>query len=482
MQQHVAELLDCITCNCVCSQHKCNICIFHIYPHGQIVTFVHKSCLSTTGCTSDNLVFPLLVYFLLLLSGDVELNPGPKCSFNIKLNSLNSKCFRVMVVSFIMLLMFVIDFVLTRPFNKCNVSQNENTQHYFGYNLTHSKIETNFRDCTELKLHFLRICPNLTNILHNVVFSVAIKRRRRSVFNEHLSKRSFYYARLLLLLLLLAGDVERNPGPVDSMEDKQKKNCISTVMDCSDRDKELKEKSSNSHVDRLEQFAISQRKHREKESIEQRESRLEVMKITQKKRIELETAEERDKRLGILVANQHKRLEKETAEDRDKRLIKLVTNQQKRLEKETKEDRDKRLTMLVTNQQKHLEKETAEDRDKRLRMLVTNQQKRLEKETAEERDKRLKVLLTNQQKRLEKENEEMRSKKLKVYQEYRKKQLDKESPEDRTARLEMMAKYRKAKLEMASEEEEMKRKENAFQRKRRWQEGESEGAKKERLI
>ena len=181
MQQHVAELLDCITCNCVCSQHKCNICIFHIYPHGQIVTFVHKSCLSATGCTSDNLVFPLLVYFLLLLSGDVELTPGPKCSFNIKLNSLNSKCFCAIVVSCIMLLMFTIDFVLTRPFNKCNVSQNEYTQHYFGYNLTHSKMETNFRDCTELKLHFLRICPNLTNMPHNVVFSVAIK--RRSVFN-----------------------------------------------------------------------------------------------------------------------------------------------------------------------------------------------------------------------------------------------------------------------------------------------------------
>ena len=63
------------------------------------------------------------------------------------------------------------------------------------------------------------------------------------MFNEHLSKRSFYYTRLLLLLLLLAGDVERNPGPVDSMEDKQKINCISTVMDCSDRDKELKETS-----------------------------------------------------------------------------------------------------------------------------------------------------------------------------------------------------------------------------------------------
>ena len=364
-----------------------------------------------------------------------------------------------MVVSFIMLLMFAIDFVLTRPFNKCNVSQIENTQHYFGNNLTHSKKETNYRECTELKFHFLRICPNLTNMSHYVVLSVVIKRRRRSVFNEHLSKRSFYYARLLLLLLLLAGDVERNPGPVDSMEDKQKKNCISTVMDCSDKDKELKEKSSNSHVvDRLEQFAMSQRKHREKESIEQRESRLKVMQITQKKRIELETAEEHDKRLGILVANQHKRLEKETAEDRDKRLIKLVTNQQKRLEKET-----------------------AEDRNKGLRTLVTNQQKRLEKETAEERDKRLKVLLTNREKRLEKETEEMRSKKLKVYQGYRKKQLDKETPEERTARLEMMAKYRKVKLEMATEEEEMK-KENAFQRKRRWQEGESEEAKKERLV
>ena len=189
-----------------------------------------------------------------------------------------------MVVSFIMLLMFAIDLVLTRPFNKCNVSQNENTQHYFGNNLTHSKMETNFRERTELKLHFLRICPNLKNMPHNVVFSVAIKRCRCSVFNEHLSKRSFYYTRLLLLLLLLAGNVKRNPGPVDSMEDKQKKNCISTVMDCSDRDKELKGKSSNSHVvDRLEQFAISQRKHQEKESIEQRESQLKVMQITQKK-------------------------------------------------------------------------------------------------------------------------------------------------------------------------------------------------------
>ena len=79
------------------------------------------------------------------------------------------------------------------------------------------------------------------------------------MFNEHLSKHSFYYTQLLLLLLLLAGNVDRDPGPVDNMEDKQKKNCISTVMDCSDRDKELKEKSSNSHVvDRLEQFAISQ--------------------------------------------------------------------------------------------------------------------------------------------------------------------------------------------------------------------------------
>ena len=98
-----------------------------------------------------------------------------------------------MVVSFIMLLMFAIDFVLTRPFNKCNVSQNENTQHYFSNNLTHSKMETNFREYTELKLHLLQICPNLTNMPYNVVFSVAIKRRRRSVFNEHLSKRSFYY-------------------------------------------------------------------------------------------------------------------------------------------------------------------------------------------------------------------------------------------------------------------------------------------------
>ena len=80
-----------------------------------------------------------------------------------------------MVVSFIMLLMFAIDFVLTHLFNKCNLSQNKNTQDYFGNNLTHSKMETNSRECTELKLYFLRICPNMTNMPHNVVFSVAIK-------------------------------------------------------------------------------------------------------------------------------------------------------------------------------------------------------------------------------------------------------------------------------------------------------------------
>ena len=45
-----------------------------------------------------------------------------------------------------------------------------------------------------------------------------------------------------------------------------------------------------------------------------------------------------------------------------------------------------------------------------------------------------------------------------------------------------MANYRKTKLEMATEEEEMKRKENGLQRKRRWQEGESEEAKKGRLV
>ena len=46
----------------------------------------------------------------------------------------------------------------------------------------------------------------------------------------------------------------------------------------------------------------------------------------------------------------------------------------------------------------------------------------------------------------------------------------------------MMANYRKTKLEMATEEEEMKRKENGLQRKRRLQEGESEEAKKGRLV
>ena len=179
----------------------------HIHPHGLIVNFAHKSCLSVTGCTLKYYSFHGLVYFHLLLSGDVELNPGPKRFSDVtKFKACISewKCF--MFLFFIILSMFIFDHVLTYPFRTLCMR-----------NSSCNSTESNLRQHFELNLHHVvRICPNLINMTHQVLISVA-KRSRRMMFKQYLSKRSYFYARLLLLLLLLAGDVERNPGPIQDV-------------------------------------------------------------------------------------------------------------------------------------------------------------------------------------------------------------------------------------------------------------------------
>ena len=267
VQQHVAELY-CISCKCVCSQHKCTICMVHIHPHGLIVNFSHKSCLSVTGCTLKYYSFHGLVYFHLLLSGDVELNPGPKRFSDVtKFKACISewKCF--MFLFFIILSMFIFDHVLTYPFRTLCMQ-----------NSSCNSTESNFRQHFELNLHHVvRICPNLINMTHQVLISVA-KRSRQMMFKQYLSKRSYFYARLLLLLLLLAGDVESNPGPI---QDVIKEHCLQsesitfigdkTKAMLQGQDSKTSSKDDCERKRRLEQFAESQRKHREKESVEQRD-------------------------------------------------------------------------------------------------------------------------------------------------------------------------------------------------------------------
>ena len=207
VQQHVAELY-CVACKCALySQHKCTIFMVHIHPHGLIVIFAHKSCLSVTGCTLKYYSIHGLVYFHLLLSGDVELNPDHKRFSDVpKFRACISewKCF--MFLFFMILSMFIFNHVLTYPFRTLCMRNSS-------CNLT----ESNFRQHFKLNLHHVVcICPNLINTTHQVLISVA-KRSRRMMFKQYLSKRSYFYARLLLLLLLLAGDVERNPGPIQDV-------------------------------------------------------------------------------------------------------------------------------------------------------------------------------------------------------------------------------------------------------------------------
>ena len=275
------------------------------------------------------------------------MNPGPKRFSDVpKFKACISewKCF--MFLFFIILSMFIFDHVLTYPFRTLCMR-----------NTSCNSTESNFRQHFELNLHHVvRICPNLINMTHQLLISVA-KRSRRMMFKQYLSKRSYFYARLLLLLLLLAGDVERNPGPI---QDVIKEHCLQSESTTfigdktkgmlQGQDSKTSSKDDCERKRRLEQFAESQRKHREKESVEQQDMRLKTMQAMQKSRLKLETDTERDKRLGTLAINQKRRLEKETPQEHDERLALLAINQKRRFEKETPQEHDERLALLAINQ------------------------------------------------------------------------------------------------------------------------------------
>ena len=119
-----------------------------------------------------------------------------------------------------------------------------------------------------------------------------------------------------------------------------------------------------------------------------------------------------DSRLVMLSACQRKRLQNETSAERTSRLARLIENQRQRLENESEEQRSVRLDRLTDNQTRRLQNETEEQRSARLDRLTDNQTRRFQSETEEQRSARLGRLADNRACRLQNETEEQRSARL----------------------------------------------------------------------
>ena len=90
-------------------------------------------------------------------------------------------------------------------------------------------------------------------------------------------------------------------------------------------------------------------------------------------------------RLVMLSACQGKRLQNETSAERTSRLARLIQNQTQRLANETEDERSPRLDRLANNRALRLQNETKEQRSARLNRLADNRARRLQNETEEQR-------------------------------------------------------------------------------------------------
>ena len=179
-------------------------------------------------------------------------------------------------------------------------------------------------------------------------------------------KHDIQLAYMSSLVLLMGGDVELNPGPrQDVVNDTSE-----TTQEC---DSDKQSTSSENRVD----------------------SRLVMLSACQRKRLQNETSAERTSRLARLIENQRQRPENENDEQRSARLSTLTDNQARRLQNESEEQRSVRLDRLADNRAHRLQNETEEQRSARLDRLTDNQARRLQNETEEQRSARLDRLAEN---------------------------------------------------------------------------------------
>ena len=268
---------------------------------------------------------------------------------------------------------------------------------------------------------------------------------------EPCCKRDIQLAYMSSLVLLLGGDVEVNPGPRQTVVD----NTTETTREC---DSESQCTASEKGVDsRLVMLSACQRKRLQNETSAERTSRLARLIENQRQRLENESEEQRSARLGRLAENRAQRLANETEEQRSARLGRLTDNQAQRLANETEEQRSARLSRLNDNQAQRLANETEEQRSARLDRLADSRVRMVQNETEEQRSARLDRLADNRVCRLQNETEEQRSTRLDRLAENRAQRLGNETMEERSERLSQLSRKRRKRKQSETNEERIAR-------------------------
>ena len=267
------------------------------------------------------------------------------------------------------------------------------------------------------------------------------------ICQEPCCKRDIQLAYMYSLVLLLGGDVELNPGPRQNVVNDTSE----TTREC---DSDKQSTSSENGVDsRLVMLSACQRKRLQNETSAERTSRLARLTENQRQRLANENEEERSARLGRLTDNQAQRLANETEEERTARLDRLADNRARRRQNETEEQRSARLLRLTDNRARRLQIETEEQRSARLDRLADNRALRLRNETEEQRSTRLVRLADNQALRLQNETEEQRSARLVRLADNRARRLENETVGERSERLSQISHKRRMRKQNETSEE-----------------------------
>ena len=159
---------------------------------------------------------------------------------------------------------------------------------------------------------------------------------------------------------------------------------------------------------RLDRLADNRALRLQNETEEQRSARLVRLADNRARRLQNETEEQRSARLVRLADNRALRLQNETEEQRSARLDRLADNRALRLQNETEEQRSARLDRLADNRARRLENETMGERSERLSQISRKRRMRKQNETSEERAARVSRVAARKQARLSSLSEEER--------------------------------------------------------------------------
>ena len=338
---------------------------------------------------------------LLLLGGDVELNPGPHrivliCRYDslTKLSTMDEKhlsglsipdlhmdyvCHVAVNLSGLSVPDCNMDYVCHVTMRMSGLSEPDCNMDY----VCHVQMRLSglsVPDCNmdyvchvTMRMSGLSI-PNVHMEYGYHVYKIELDIGSVPICQEPCCKRDIQLAYMSSLVLLLGGDVELNPGPRQNVTSETTRECDSNKQ------------STNTD-----------------ESVD---SRLVMLSACQRKRLQNETSAERTARLARLIENQRQRHENETEEQRSARLGRLTDNQAQRLTNETEDQRSARLDRLADNRARRLRNETVDERSERLSQLSCKRRKRKQNETNEERAARVSKITARKQARVSSLSEE----------------------------------------------------------------------------